>query len=324
MGAIVDAELDFSAVKYLGAGNEGILRLEQRASSDGFDGRELEMFNPIRANEVFEIEIRSGLDPMKVLEHLQFDSRDPYDESEAFENEYPIDWLEELDFYPIYGEVVRLAVLKQSGVTWQIVGLPYQDELVLVLKEPIDHDWPGTRYDAKRVLVEYSYHSDGPGPVSWSGGGALLDLGDWWIDAIGSDIPGTIGDKIMPRPEKFGKAIVTWLTEASATATFVLFNEGCNWTDAVLRQRFIDALVDLSETDSSIGIGHSLTTDELAEVLAILDAPHSVPGAIKRILTEPENIHAEALVVAVEAAAQEQDISFLLDPDTFVATVGAV
>ncbi len=318
----MDERLDFSAVKYSRAGVEGVLRLEKRVSPDGFDGRQLEMFNPIRANEVFEIEIRSGLDPMKVLEHLQFDSREAYDDSDALENEYPIDWLEEFDFYPIYGEVVRLAVLKQSGVTWQIVGLPYQDELVLVFKEPIDHDWPGTRYDAKRILASYSYHSDGPGPVSWDGSGALLDLGDWWIDASGGDSSATTKDTIMPRPEKFGEAFVTWLTSASATATFVLFNEGCKWTNTALRQRFIDALVDLSEADSAIGIGHSLTNDELAEVLAILDAPYSVSGAIKRILTEPENVHAEALVVAVEAAAQEQDISFLMNADGFVATVG--
>ena len=318
----MDKSLDFLASKYIGGSLEDVVRRAQPASPNGFDGRELEMFNPIGPKDVFEIEIPVGLDPMNVLKHLKFDSRENPDEIDPSDYECPCEWLEDIDLYPLYGEVTRLAVLKQGGVTWQIVGIPFEEDLVLVLREMIDHDWPGTRYDAKRILAEYSYHSDGPGPVSWDGSGALLDFGDWWMEAYGGDSSSMTKDKIRPKPAQFDKSFVLWLAMNGATATFVLFNAECKWEDQDLRQKLVDGITDLSEIDSSIGIGHSLTKDELDSVLILLDEPASVSGALLRILSDPTGADAAPLVSAVHGAVEAQDISFLLNADAFVATLG--
>lgn len=293
----MDKSLDFSAKKYSGAGDEDALRLDQLKSSDGFDASDLEMFNPIRAHEVFEIEISSDLDPLKVIEHLRFSDEDSPDFYSS--DEYPVDWLEEIGFETSHRFVSRYAVLIQGDQLWKIAGVRFDEELKLVLQDPEDSYSPSTRYYSQRVLGDFEYHSEGPGPVSWDGSCALVDIGGFWILANGGDISEP-DDVITPDLDAFGFATyyIAWLQENLAQVAFILNRVKCEWADREQKQQF-EALLDgvrevalfsdqLSAYEVDLVIEHILNSGyEFKELINVLRSPkHALAPALLKVMSQ--------------------------------------
>jgi hypothetical protein len=312
----MDKGLDFSAVKYHGGGEEDVLRLDQlRSDDDQFDGSDLEMFNPIRADEVFEIEIRSGLDPMKVIERLHFDSADLPDVSIAEDYEYPVDWLEDWDFDPIHGAVSRLAVLIQDGKHWRIAGLRFGDEFKMLLVEQEDTDNAANRYKPRRVLGDFWFHTEGPGPVSWDGNSALLEMDGFWIHANGGDI--SDDDRLIgPGAGGFGLRYLVWLMENSAQIAFIMANVKCAWTDTAQAERYAELFDDVSEV---FGLADGLSSTEVEAVLQEIEASESGDKAFVQILSSPSHPLAPALLAVMDEVVQTESGRALMWRDGFVA-----
>ena len=299
--------LDFSAVKYLGGGDEDVLYLDQPSGVGPFDGQDLEMFNPIRANQVFEIEIRSGIEPMSVIRWLEFDGHGHPEFDDATDYEYPVEWLSTYDFEPSNGNVTRLALLRQGNQDWQIVGIPYAGEVVLALRSVEESYLPPARYFSHRIIGEFSNHVDGPGPVSWDTSGAILDLGDWWIEAFGGDSANN--DIIVNKPVNIPEAFVEWLFRTPAVLVFVLKNVVCNWKNSQLVDRYNHAIENIDLVDSGITIFNSLTTEELNIVLALIKKKSGVEANLIQILESEDHPIAETLVEILVAAFVEEDES---------------
>lgn len=311
--------LDFSAVKYSGGGDEDVLMLDQPTSNGVFDGSDLEMFSPIKANEVFEIEIRSDLDPMSVLEWLRFDNSDPLDFEDADNFEYPVSWLQKYEFEPSNGVVTRLAILRQGNQEWQIVGIPHNDELVLILRSEEDAYLPAARYHSDRILAEYDYHKDGPGPVSWDLSGALIEVGKWWISAYGGD--NSQEDTIYERPNDVAGMFLNWLSESPAVLIFVLLKVKCLWSDAHLIERYNQAIENISEADSGVSVFTGLSESEVAQVISRLRDSSAEISELIRIMQQDQSLHANALVDYLEAAYKEQDIAPLLNVEELLESI---
>lgn len=299
--------LDFSAAKYSGGGDEDVLRLDQPAFDEPFDGRDLEMFNPICANEVFEIEIRPGLDPLSVIKWLEFDGYDFPDFSDAEDYEYPLQWLQTYEFVPSDGNVMRLALLRQGDQDWHIVGIPSSEDITIGLRAVEDSHQPPTRYFSHRVVGEYSNLVDGPGPVSWETSGAILDLGDYWIEAFGGDF--APNDVIIEKPTDVPAAFVDWLVRTPAASVFILKNVKCGWKDSRLAARYKRAITNIDLVDSGITIFNSLTTEELIEVLELLKQQVGAGSNLLKALVDDQHPNAETLVQLLEEAYVEEEIS---------------
>jgi hypothetical protein len=308
----METNLDFSAVKYLG--EEDVFRLDQVKMPGEFEGSDLEMFNPIRAHEVFEIEIALDLDPMKVLEHLRFDNEDAPDAYDADQHEYPVDWIRAFDFETNQRAVSRFAILIQGGQLWKIAGVRCGDDLRLVLADPEETYEPHTRYYSDRVLGDFSYHSDGPGPMSWDGGSALLELDSFWLLANGGDT--SAKDRIIELGnQNFGSAYLEWLLENSAQVIFILTQVKCEWEDPDQSEIYAQLVSGIQEV---ILFRCELNSLEVEEVLAAILASDVHDKELINVLRSPIRPLAPALMKILETVIDNENAGFLLWSDGFV------
>jgi hypothetical protein len=310
----METNLDFSAVKYCGTGDNDFVRLDQLKSSGQFDGGSLEIFNPIRAHEVFEIEIALDLDPMRVLEHLRLDNEDAPDSSYADEYEYPVDWIREFDFEPTRRAVSRFAILIQGGRLWKIAGVRSGDDLRLVLADPEETYEPTTRYFSDRVLGDFSYHSDGPGPISWDGSSALLELDSFWLLANGGD--DSAKDQIIELGNQpFGSRYLEWLSQNSAQVIFILTQMKCEWADPEQSELYAQLVAGIQEV---ILFRCELNSLEVEQVLAaILDSDVQDKELIN-VLRSPIHPLSTALLKNLETVIDTESAGILLWRDGFV------
>jgi len=310
----MDMSLAYSAVKYCGGGDEDIRRLDDLKSSGDFSGVDLEGFSPIRAHEVFEIEIALDLDPMRVLEHLSFDNEDAPDPSYADDYEYPVDWIREFDFDTTRHAVSRFAILIQGGQVWKIVGVRFGDELRLVLADTEETYEPATRYYSERVLGDFSYHSDGPGPVSWDGSSALLELDGFWLQANGGDKYAK--DQVIDLGNQpFASRYLEWLMENSAQVIFILTHVKCEWASQEQSELYTQLVDEIREV---ILFSCELNPVEVEQVLDEILQSDVEDKELINVLRSPSHPFAPALLKVLETVIDTESAGLLMWRDGFV------
>jgi hypothetical protein len=315
----MDKSLYFSATKYYGESDQDFTHLEQPVIEEKFDASLLEIFNPIRPNDVFEIDIRPGIDPMQVLHWIRFDSTETVDGESADVYDYQVDWVEGFDVEPTERLVFRFAQLRQGREIWQIVGIQGATKMVLALRSVEENYLPQARYFSRAVIAEYGFHSDGPGPISWDGSAALLDLGDWWVNAYGGDLAEWMADEIYERPRDKVEEFVSWLERLNAVALFVLLNANCKWTDVHLTERFNEAISILSDPDSANGINIDLNSQEIEESFNLIKSRDGQVAQLLDILESESHDLAQKLVHLLELAANGGQSDVLSSDSNFVA-----
>jgi len=236
---------DFSAIKYSGSDVPTILELDQPTSGGDFDASALEKFNPIRCGDALRVELRDGLDPYEVLKILRFDSDDDFDGTDYQSWDTPMEWVDDFEeSYAYNGTIRRYAVLVQGVKTWRIVGFEHKGDIKLILMDPDYMYEAGSRYAGIRPIGDFTFHTEGPGPVSWDFENAIFDAGDFWLQAFGGD--SGQHDKALDKPsnpEEFAQTYLDWLTSSRALTLFILNYAPCNWS----RKR------DKEELDSALG-----------------------------------------------------------------------
>jgi hypothetical protein len=306
--------LDFSAVKISGGGDDDTLSLEQESRPGVFRGEDLEMFNPIDADQTFQITVRDDLDSHEVLKWLTFSAALEPDTWAAEQYGYDFKWLNDHEFNPRYGTAARLAVLIQGGDTWNIVGLPFLGGYKLFACEPEEHHEPAFRYKSTRVLGDFFYHTDGPGPVSWDGASALLEIGEYLVIANGGDK--SEPDRIIGTNElDFGLQYLIWIQENSALIIFILSTVKCAWADADLREHFAGSMASLDEI---LGLRHSLSDQELTSVLSAVMGENLFDKELIRILSSPSHELAPELLRVIDENIERQSAGGLLWRDGLV------
>ena len=257
-------------------------KLEIVISSDlattGFSA--LHKLNPVDAADVLEIELAPEIDPNLVLKEIKFGGEWDFDEAVAARLSDELPWLEAFENGRVgRGLLERLAVAVQGDRRFRVAFIFEGGSLRPVLVD-LDEPWVAEgRYPDLELLASFGFHTEGPGPVSWDGGGALYAGSGFWLEAYDGDVGSD--DRAYPEPSSFGKAFVDWLARNGSIASYLIANARCNWRDKNLAARFAElasAISDINPVFANLSISQKESIDvalsglpteyvELAEVL---------------------------------------------------------
>lgn len=266
----------------------------------------LAKFNPITPEHGFQVELAQGINPMDFLRHITLSEEpDPdlnvADEGSWLEN-FPEDWY----FAPTRGQVVRVSYFGQGNHDWQIVGLRHVNEIVSLLKNPEEEYVATERYFSDRVIAERAIHSDGPGPVSWDNGSAILEVGPWWIHVFEGDSESE--DYLVPKPTCERQALLDWLTLTNANELVALNYVPCLWQDAKIKNHFEELLADYAELNH---LRLNISEEEMVEVITSLIETIPLVQKLVSLLQDPHGVGAQSLLAGMSRALGDQSPGLL-------------
>lgn len=302
MGDQVKKDEVFRATKYVG--DVEVLNLAGTYSDITKDY--LAILNPITPEDGLQVELAEGINPMEFLKHITL-SEEPEpdlnvaDESGWLEN-FPEDWY----FAPTPGQVIRVSYLGQGNHDWQIVGLRHVDEIISLLKNPEEEHVATERFFSDRVIAERATHSDGPGPVSWDSGSAVLEVGPWWLHVYEGD--SLAEDYLVPRPTNERQALLDWLTVNNANELVALNYVPCLWGDEKLKKHFEELLADYSDLNH---LRLNISDAEMADVLTSLSETIPLVQKLVSLLQDPHGIGAQSLLAGMARALGNQSPGLL-------------
>lgn len=303
-GADLNKDIVFRATKYLGDAEVVTLSGTHSDITKGY----LEKFNPITPEQGFQVELAPGINPMDVLQHITLSEEPEPDLKMADESGWLENFLEDWHFAPSAGQVVRVASLVQGSSFWQIIGLRHGHEVVTFLKNP-DEEYVATeRYCSDRVIAERAIHSDGPGPVSWDNGSAILEVGPWWVHVFEGDSESE--DYLVPRPTNERQALLDWLTLTNANELVALNHVPCLWEDAQIKMHFEELLADYTELNH---LRLNISEVEMADVITSLSETIPLVRKLVSLLQDPHGVGAQSLLAGMSRALGNQSPGLLFN-----------
>jgi hypothetical protein len=303
-------ETSFVARKYSVGKEPFVLSGNQK----DLDSGALTVLNPIAADDWVELDLGDSLDRFKSAQWLEFD-----DAEEIVFDEDAAKWWPENTSYSDenlesqMGAVPRFAFLSQGGQTWQVVQLPVGSAKVRFLRSIQDAYVATERYDSLRVLGDYSYHSDGPGPVSWDGGMALLDVGDYLVQT--SDGDSISDDMAFAKGKDVTSAVLGWLDRCFGHYIYTLKASEIKWTDTDKAEELRTAL---SYLDEFARVGLDVIEAENRKILAALKKGNRAVRQLVSWLSDPEGAYADKLIAGVRDAIENESGGVLLYGDGII------
>ena len=293
----MNKDIVFRATKY--AGDAEVVHLSGTYSDITEDY--LASVNPITPENGLSVELAQGINPMDFLKHITLSEEpDPdlnvADEGGWLEN-FPEDWY----FASTRGQVVRVAYFGQGNHDWQIVGLRRVNEIVSLLKNPEEEHVATDRYYSDRIIAERAMHSDGPGPVSWDNGSAVLEVGPWWLHAYEGDSQSE--DYLVPRPTNERQALLDWLTVTNANELVALNYVPCFWEDEKHKMHYEELLADYSELNH---LRLNISEAEIAQVITSLSETNPPVKKLVSLLQDPYGVGAQSLLAGMSRALSNQ------------------
>jgi hypothetical protein len=309
-------------------------KLDERGDWDYLDSLTLDgwlaeqhAFFPVKPGEFFRLIVPEGTELLALLSEGMFAGDQNLETTSVFlEDNYlsetvPMgvyDFWFDIDGHPERIEdeddkYVRFAVVLRGDEVWQIVGFKLNDRIVYALQRNWDVDEDETpelpdRFASRRVLIDYSFHTDGPGPVSWDVHSALLDMGDWALGVHDADWR-VVGLPLKLEPS-LPEAIFAWLEFNDVLELFVLKHAKCNWVDESLREELDEARWNFYQI---AGLDSSLSETEVASTLELIRASNSSATELLKLLESADDTRAREFVNRMTRAADEEDASILMD-----------
>jgi hypothetical protein len=298
----VNKDIVFRATKYVG--DVEVVTLSGTYSDITRDY--LAVLNPITPEDGFQVELAQGINPMEFLKHITLSEEPDPDLNVAAEGGWLENFLEDWYFEPTQGQVVRVASLVQGNRFWQVIGLPYGDEIITFLKNPEEEYVATERYYSDRVIAERAIHSDGPGPVSWDNGSGVLEAGPWWVHVFEGDSQSE--DYLVPSPTNERQALMEWLTLNNANELVALNYISCLWEDEKNRMHFEELLEDYSELNH---LRLNISEEERAEVISSLSETRPLVQKLASLLRDPNGVGAQSLLAGMVRALGNQSPGLL-------------
>jgi hypothetical protein len=286
---------------------------------------EQHVFFPIKPGEFFRLIVPEGTDLLGLLSEGMFDGNQNLETSSVFLDDNYLSETVPMGVYDFWFDIdghperiqeeddkyVRFAVVLRGDEVWQLVGFKLGDRIVYALQRNWDVDEDETpelsdRFTSRRVLIDYSFHTDGPGPVSWDVHSALLDMGDWALGVHDADW-GVVGRPVTLEPS-LPEAIFAWLEFNDVLELFVLKHATCNWVDESLREELEDARWSFYQI---AGLDSSLSGSEVAVTLEMIRASQATAGELLRMIERAEDARAADFVKRVTESADAEDASLL-------------
>lgn len=293
----MNKDIVFRATKYVG--DAEVVTLS--GSDSDVTEEYLATLNPITPEGGLQVELAQGINPMDFLRHITLSEEpDPdlnvADEGGWLEN-FPEDWY----FEPTQGQVVRVASLVQGNRFWQVIGLRHGDEIITFLKNPEEEYVATERYYSDRIIAERAMHSDGPGPVSWDNGSAVLEIGPWWLHVFEGDSQSE--DYLVPRPSNELQALLDWLTLNNANELVALNYVPCLWEDEKHKMHYEELLADYSELNH---LRLNISEVEMAEVITSLSETLPLFQKLVSLLQDPRGVGAQSLLAGLSQSLAHQ------------------
>jgi hypothetical protein len=298
----VNKDLVFRATKYVG--DVEVVTLSG-AYSDITKGY-LAIFNPITPEHGFQVELAQGINPMEFLEHITLSDETEPDLDVADESGWLEYFPEEWYFAPTAGQVVRVASLAQADHVWQIIGLPHDGEIISLLKNPDEEYIASERYFSDRVVAEYAIHSDGPGPVSWDNGSAVIEAGPWWVHVYEGDSQSE--DYLVPRPANLQGALLEWLTLNNANELLALNYVPCLWGNEKLKMHFEELLAEYSQINH---LRVQISESEMSTLVTAVREEFPLVQKLVSLLQDPQGVGAQSLLAGMSRALGNQSPGLL-------------
>jgi hypothetical protein len=248
------------------------------------------------------IKVSEGITTAQVVANLKFFGTDSSDFSDDSLDEYGDFGWGEYQFLP--GVIQRQAILieVETHAIFQIVGIEFGNKVELFArKPPYLCSFLSESYGEENVILESSWYSEGPGPVSWEGSDAIFMIRDFLLCASQGDGESDaylvkVGSEI-----DLAKGIFDWLVDHGQLVSLILNETTPNWNDGDLLKTFQDSTKELLSYNSMVVnlskvqmqalrdvIRGSNTPD--ARVLDILETTnHPRAGALTQYLVELSN-----------------------------------
>lgn len=243
---------------------------------------------------------------MDFLRHITLSEEPDPDLNVADEGGWLEKFLEDWYFEPTQGQVVRIASLVQGNRLWQVIGLRHGDDINTLLKNPEEEHVATERYYSDRIIAERAIHSDGPGPVSWDNGSAVLAVGPWWLHAFEGDSQSE--DYLAPRPTNERQALLDWLTLNDANELVALNYVPCLWEDEKHKMHYEELLADYSELNH---LRLNISEVEMADVITSLSETIPLVQKLVSLLQDPRGVGAQSLLAGLSQALGSQSPGLL-------------
>ena len=272
----------------------------------------------IATGELFTIEVAVGIDAIKLVSFLSFDSNidDPFSDSERVDD-WIQNWYSGAYEYPEFGArsgcVRRAAVLLQGLSAMQIVGISAGDRTVLALANFDYLDLASWRYESYRALGGGKWFSGGQSTMQWEGNFALLDLGDFWVEVVVDDFE--TPDKAYPKPEDFGRGFVDWLQLMGLVNIYLFSNLKSLWRKKLLARRYFTCLDYVANCQGAL---RHLNAEEQSSLGLALKGMDSNGSLLYEILLSVEHAYSLPLVLALEDAVENGNFENLLGGDGLI------
>lgn len=303
-GADLNKGIVFRATKYLGDAEVVTLSGSHSDITKGYLAR----FNPITPEQGFQVELAPGINPMDFLQHITLSEEPDPDLNVPAEGGWLENFLEDWYFEPTQGQVVRVASLVQGNRFWQVIGLRHGDEIITFLKNPEEEYVATERYYSDRVIAERAIHSDGPGPVSWDNGSAILEVGPWWVHVFEGDSQSE--DYLVPSPTNERQALLDWLNLTNSNELVALIYVPCIWEDEKIKMHFEELLADYLELNH---LRLNISEEEMAEVITSLSETIPLVQKLVSLLQDPHGVGAQSLLAGMSRALGNQSPGLLFN-----------
>jgi hypothetical protein len=288
--------------------------VEISGSEEDLEAGALATLNPVAADDWIELNLKAGIDRFKAAQWLEFDASE-----EIIMDEEPDGWWSE-NFEPDrddlerqMGAVPRFVFLTQDSTTWQVVQLVVGEKPVKFLRSLTDAYVATERYDSKRVLAQFSYHSDGPGPISWSGSFAILDAGSYLLYTTDGD--SLDDDSAYAKPSSLVSELSSLLDDCSAKYLYVLNSSQIGWLDLEKKAEYIRLLSDLDEFSQ---VSMNLTDEENAQLEVHLAQNDRQIGELLAWFSDPAGAYANKLIAGLREAIDDNSGSLLSDSQDII------
>lgn len=277
----------------------------------------LASLSPIAIGEVFELELGDAVRLPKVLPGLTFDCIQSDDRDTVHDEDWASSVSESCDFESGSQEsIVRIAIARKGRALWQLVGLQFGPEIKVVVQNPEDCYSASSRYFGE-VIAQSKWGSAGYG-IDFAGSSALIDVGDYWIEAFAGD--SLEPDQMFAKPTDAdsGAYLAGWLEEQDAIlpALFELFE--CKWSDPKLLAELHLMLPEISKVAPRL----VLTQARTRSLKAVLKNRDGAVGALVSILRQTKSDQAQKLVSGLREGTESQSLKTVLSVFSFSEMMG--
>lgn len=261
-------------------------------------------------------------------------TREPHSEQQDTAGETSIRSINVPRPYDMNGPlIINLAAGVDAGIALKALGLREADGGALGEADAgweFDVDWddddevenlsdPTTRYGDRSIVAEFWYHSDGSGPFSSEGSGALLALGEYWVTVSGGDSGEP--DRIELASGDKAQYVLDWLTRAGALPALIVKQTPAAWDDSELAERLAEAID--SVMGYTIDVVVNLSKTDMVALLDHIDSGEHEDRELRAVLRDVNHPFAQPLLDLLENCADEESAGALVRTEGFVRDLAA-